>query len=49
MKTMTMMPGWSAFGGQTISAYVGPIKKNERILGHSVCGTVIHHLEDSVS
>ncbi|KAI1173059.1 amidase signature domain-containing protein [Nemania sp. FL0916] len=38
MKTEEMMPGWSAYGGQTISPYVGPIKKNEKILGHSAPG-----------
>jgi hypothetical protein len=31
-----MTPGWSAFGGQAISPYVGPIEENELILGHSV-------------
>ncbi|KAI1272252.1 amidase signature enzyme [Xylaria sp. FL0933] len=38
MKTLTMMPGWSAYGGQTISPYVGKIKENERLLGHSAPG-----------
>ncbi|KAI1347858.1 amidase signature enzyme [Xylaria sp. FL0043] len=38
MKTLTMMPGWSAHGGQTISPYVGKIKENERLLGHSAPG-----------
>ncbi|KAI0806447.1 amidase signature domain-containing protein [Xylaria sp. FL0064] len=38
MKTEEMMPGWSAYGGQTISPYVGPIKRNEKILGHSAPG-----------
>lgn len=36
MKMTMMMPGWSAFGGQTISPYVGPIEDGETILGHSV-------------
>lgn len=36
MKSIKMMPGWSAHGGQTISPYVGPIKEGERLLGHSV-------------
>ncbi|KAI0468028.1 amidase signature enzyme [Xylaria cf. heliscus] len=38
MKTVSMMPGWSAHGGQTISAYTGPIKAGERLLGHSAPG-----------
>ncbi|KAI0154144.1 amidase signature enzyme [Xylariaceae sp. FL1272] len=38
MKTVSMMPGWSAHGGQTISPYVGGIKENERLLGHSAPG-----------
>ncbi|KAI0969601.1 amidase signature domain-containing protein [Xylaria arbuscula] len=38
MKTEGMMPGWSAYGGQTISPYVGPIKRNEKLLGHSAPG-----------
>ncbi|TGJ81067.1 hypothetical protein E0Z10_g7700 [Xylaria hypoxylon] len=38
MKTEEMMPGWSAYGDQTISPYVGPIKRNEKILGHSAPG-----------
>lgn len=36
MKMTMMMPGWSAHGGQTLSPYVGKIKENEKILGHSV-------------
>ncbi|KAI1846389.1 hypothetical protein JX266_007594 [Neoarthrinium moseri] len=35
MKMTFMMPGWSAHGGQTLSPYVGPIEKDETILGHS--------------
>ncbi|KAI1321373.1 amidase signature domain-containing protein [Xylariaceae sp. FL0255] len=38
MKTLKMMPGWSPHGGQTISPYVGQIKEDEKILGHSVPG-----------
>ncbi|KAI1203982.1 amidase signature enzyme [Nemania serpens] len=38
MKSIKMMPGWSAHGGQTISPYVGPIKEGERLLGHSAPG-----------
>ncbi|KAI1267849.1 amidase signature enzyme [Xylariaceae sp. FL1019] len=38
MKTSVMMPGWSAQGGQTISPYVGHIKKDEKLLGHSSPG-----------
>ncbi|KAI1119428.1 amidase signature enzyme [Nemania sp. NC0429] len=38
MKTIKMMPGWSAHGGQTISPYVGAIKEGERLLGHSAPG-----------
>lgn len=36
MKMTMMMPGWSAHGGQTLSPYVGKMKENENILGHSV-------------
>ena len=36
MKMTMMMPGWSAYGGQTLSPYVGKIEDNEKILGHSV-------------
>ncbi|OTB04265.1 hypothetical protein M426DRAFT_11887 [Hypoxylon sp. CI-4A] len=38
MKTLEMMPGWSPHGGQTISPYVGPVKENEKLLGHSAPG-----------
>ncbi|ETS78057.1 hypothetical protein PFICI_10119 [Pestalotiopsis fici W106-1] len=38
MKTIKMMPGWSSYGGQTISPYTGAIKPNERLLGHSAPG-----------
>ncbi|KAK3395178.1 amidase signature domain-containing protein [Podospora didyma] len=38
MKTMGMMPGWSAVGGQTLSPYVGKIEENETLLGHSTPG-----------
>ncbi|KAK9415502.1 putative Amidase domain-containing protein [Seiridium unicorne] len=38
MKSAEMMPGWSASGGQTISPYVGPITKDEKLLGHSAPG-----------
>ncbi|POS69998.1 hypothetical protein DHEL01_v211609 [Diaporthe helianthi] len=38
MKMTMMMPGWSAYGGQTISPYVGPIEEGETILGHSAPG-----------
>ncbi|KAF7529911.1 hypothetical protein G7054_g9727 [Neopestalotiopsis clavispora] len=38
LKTSEMLPGWSAVGGQTISPYVGAIKPNEKILGHSMPG-----------
>ena len=37
MKAPTVMPGWSAVGGQTISPYTGPIEDGETLLGHSVC------------
>jgi len=36
MKMTMMMPGWSAYGGQTLSPYVGKIEEGETILGHSV-------------
>jgi len=36
MKMTMMMPGWSAYGGQTFSPYVGRIEENETMLGHSV-------------
>lgn len=36
MKMTMMSPGWSAYGGQTLSPYVGDIEKDETILGHSV-------------
>ncbi|KAK7703833.1 hypothetical protein SLS64_008777 [Diaporthe eres] len=35
MKMTMMMPGWSGYGGQTISPYVGKIEDGETILGHS--------------
>ncbi|KAK6078644.1 hypothetical protein SCUP515_09694 [Seiridium cupressi] len=38
MKSAEMMPGWSASGGQTISPYVGPMMKDEKLLGHSAPG-----------
>ncbi|KAL7939304.1 amidase signature enzyme [Trichoderma chlorosporum] len=38
LKTSAMMPGWSAYGGQTLSPYVGQIDDNETILGHSSPG-----------
>ncbi|KAI0153300.1 amidase signature domain-containing protein [Xylariaceae sp. FL1272] len=39
MKVMSkMMPGWSAYGGQTFSAYVPNIEPNETLLGHSAPG-----------
>ncbi|KAI1290544.1 amidase signature domain-containing protein [Xylaria venustula] len=39
MKVMSkMMPGWSAYGGQTISAYVPNIEPDETLLGHSAPG-----------
>ena len=31
-----MMCGWSAYGGQTISPYVGPIEEGDGVMGHSV-------------
>lgn len=32
------MNGWSAVGGQTISAYVeGGLQKNDGVMGHTVC------------
>jgi hypothetical protein len=37
-RTPNMMTGWSAYGGQTLSPYVGKIKPGEKILGHSVSG-----------
>jgi hypothetical protein len=36
MKMTMMMPGWSAYGGQTISPYVGKVEDGDTILGHSV-------------
>lgn len=30
-----MTPGWSSYGGQTISPFVGPIEKHESMLGFS--------------
>lgn len=36
MKMTMMMPGWSGYGGQTISPYVGKIEDGDTILGHSV-------------
>ncbi|KAI0430031.1 amidase signature enzyme [Xylaria sp. FL1042] len=39
MKTLKIMPGWSPHGGQTILPYMGPIKENERLLGHSARGS----------
>ncbi|KAG8160830.1 hypothetical protein KVR01_009094 [Diaporthe batatas] len=38
MKMTMMMPGWSAYGGQTISPYVGPVENGDTILGHSAPG-----------
>ncbi|KAK0615178.1 amidase signature domain-containing protein [Bombardia bombarda] len=38
MKMSMMMPGWSAYGGQTLSPYVGRIEDGETILGHSSPG-----------
>ncbi|KAM7205425.1 Glutamyl-tRNA amidotransferase subunit A, mitochondrial [Naviculisporaceae sp. PSN 640] len=38
LKTTMMMPGWSAYGGQTLSPYVGPIEPGETVLGHSAPG-----------
>ncbi|KAK7726495.1 hypothetical protein SLS63_007656 [Diaporthe eres] len=38
MKMTMMMPGWSGYGGQTISPYVGKIEDGETILGHSAPG-----------
>ncbi|KAL1846491.1 hypothetical protein Daus18300_014241 [Diaporthe australafricana] len=38
MKMTMMMPGWSAYGGQTISPYVGKIEEGDTILGHSAPG-----------
>ncbi|KAH8689444.1 amidase signature domain-containing protein [Talaromyces proteolyticus] len=38
MKMTTMMPGWSAHGGQTLSPYVGRLEVNEKLLGHSAPG-----------
>ncbi|KAI0876405.1 hypothetical protein GGS24DRAFT_225781 [Hypoxylon argillaceum] len=39
MKTVTMMPGWSAYRDQTVSLHVGGTKKNEQLLGHLVRGS----------
>jgi amidase len=33
-----MTPGWSSYGGMTLSPYVGPIDPTDRILGHSMPG-----------
>ncbi|KAI1145741.1 amidase signature domain-containing protein [Nemania diffusa] len=38
MKTVTMMPGWSAYRDQTVSLHVGGTKKNEQLLGHLAPG-----------
>ncbi|KAK3317045.1 amidase signature domain-containing protein [Apodospora peruviana] len=38
MKMTMMMPGWSAYGGQTLSPYVEGIEEGETILGHSAPG-----------
>ncbi|KAH8888130.1 amidase signature enzyme [Thozetella sp. PMI_491] len=38
MKTSSMMPGFSPQGGQTMSPYVGKMKENERLLGHTAPG-----------
>ncbi|EHK18330.1 uncharacterized protein TRIVIDRAFT_68353 [Trichoderma virens Gv29-8] len=38
MKMTMMMPGWSSYGGQTLSPYVGKIEDNETLLGHSAPG-----------
>ncbi|KAK0655603.1 amidase signature domain-containing protein [Cercophora newfieldiana] len=38
MKMTMMMPGRSAYGGQTLSPYVGPIEEGETLLGHSAPG-----------
>ncbi|KAL2277821.1 hypothetical protein FJTKL_15113 [Diaporthe vaccinii] len=38
MKMTMMMPGWSGYGGQTISPYAGKIEDGETILGHSAPG-----------
>lgn len=38
MKMTMMMPGWSGYGGQTISPYVGKIEDGDTILGHSAPG-----------
>lgn len=40
MKMTTMMPGWSAHGGQTLSPYVEKMEENEKLLGHSVSKTI---------
>jgi hypothetical protein len=40
-----MMTGWSAYGGQTLSPYVGKIEPGEGIMGHSV--SVIFHFENN--
>ncbi|KAH8898126.1 amidase signature enzyme [Thozetella sp. PMI_491] len=37
-KTTWIMPGWSAYGGQTLSPYIGPIEEGEKVLGHSAPG-----------
>jgi amidase len=36
LRTPGMMTGWSSYGGQTLSPYVGKIEPGEKILGHSV-------------
>ncbi|KAM7192707.1 Glutamyl-tRNA amidotransferase subunit A, mitochondrial [Rhypophila sp. PSN 637] len=38
IKASTAMPGWSAYRGQTLSPYVGPIEEGEPLLGHSTPG-----------
>lgn len=49
MKDGTVMPGWSAVGGQTISPYVGPIVEGETLLGHSVRRCEISYLPSANS
>jgi amidase len=33
-----MRPGWSSYGGMTLSPYVGPLDPKDKILGHSMPG-----------
>ncbi len=38
------MPGWSAYGGQTLSPYVGRLEIGEKVLGHSVSDCLYYFL-----